>query len=380
MTVASPPLAEPEASSNTLRAHLAAQVRQRGPLRFDQYMEQALYAPEHGYYERPQPIFGASGDFVTAPGLGSFLARCVARFCDFSREELGSGAIAEYGPGDGTLAHDVLDALRDPPDDYWLLERSCRLRERQAETLVSGSLPPCWGDTLPEAFEGVVLANEFLDALPARCFEVTEQGTCERMVGVRDDDEFFWVPDASPEPNPDRNRILAELEPALAPGYCSEWRHDALRVWLDELDGRLRRGIVLIVDYGYPRQEYYHPQRSAGTLRCHAAHQAHSNPFRQPGREDISVDVDFTAVAELATERGFEILMFTSQAGFLLEYGLLNAIDPSDDTAERLKQRGQIEILTHPDHMGERFRVLALGRDVPVELPHAVCPDHRNRL
>ena len=357
---------------------LAERIRQEGPLRFDQYMEQALYAPEYGYYERTHPIFGTSGDFVTAPGLGDLLAHCVARFCDFSREELGNGAIAEYGPGNGMLAHDVLDALKERPDDYWLLERSSELRKRQAETLDGRSTSLRWSDRLPKAFEGIVLANEFLDALPARCFEVTDEGIHERMVAVRDGDEFCW--ELGTPASLGLDWLIAELEEAPAAGYCSEWRHDALRAWLDELDESLQRGVVLIIDYGYPRREYYHPQRVTGTLRCHADHQAHSDPFHQPGHEDISVDVDFTAVAELAAERGFDILMFTSQAGFLLEYGLLETADSSTDEATWLAQRGQIETLTHPDHMGERFRVLALARDFPVELPHRVCPDHRNRL
>lgn len=380
MTVVSLPVSEPELPADALRARLAEQIRQDGPLRFDQYMEQALYAPGHGYYEREHSIFGAPGDFVTGPGLGDLLARCVARFCDLVRGGLGAGSIAEYGPGNGRLALDVLDALQEPPDNYWLLERSSRLRKEQAEALsVRGSLPR-WAEALPEGFEGVVLANEFLDALPARCFEMTTQGIRERMVAVRNGDELYWALGTSADPDPDLSRLFVGLEETPAPGYCSEWRHDALRAWMDELGDALRRGVVLVVDYGYPRREYYHPQRVAGTLRCHAGHRAHSDPFHRPGHEDISVDVDFTAVAELAVERGFDVLMFTSQAGFLLEYGLLEAADLSADEGARLAQLGQIETLTHPDRMGERFRVLALGRDFPVELPHRVCPDHRNRL
>ncbi len=361
------------------RARMAKRVRREGSLRFDQYMDQALYAPERGYYERSRPIFGADGDFITAPALGGSLARCVARFCDFCRERLGDGAIAEYGPGDGRLASGLLTAARASLDDYWLLERSSRLRAIQVETLSGEGRPYRWTDSLPRAFEGVVLANEFLDALPARCFEMTDQGARERMVAVLGEDEFRWAPEMA-DPGADLRELIAGLDDAPAPGYRSEWRHDSLRAWLDELDGALQRGVALVIDYGYPRAEYYHPQRSTGTLRCHAGHRARSDPFRQPGQEDISVDVDFTAVAELAVERGLDVLMFTTQAGFLLEYGLLEEADSLTDEAERLAWIGRIETLIHPDCMGERFRVMALGRDFPVDLPHVVCPDHRNRL
>ena len=369
----------PETASDEPRIRLAARVRQHGSLRFDQYMEQALYAPEYGYYESRHSVFGKSGDFVTAPGLGDLLSRCVARFCDVVLGRLGGGSIAEYGPGDGTLAQDVIGALRQSPDSYCLLERSSRLRDRQADILGGQGSLPRWVDRLPREFEGVALANEFVDVLPARCFEVTDEGILERMVTMRGND-FHWELQTSTELDAVMGKTFAELGQVPESGYCSEWRYDTCRDWLDELGGALHRGVVLILDYGYPRREYYHPQRSSGTLRCHTAHQAHSDPFRQPGHEDISIDVDFTTIAELATERGFDVLMFTSQTGFLLEYGLLEFAELSADADKWLAQRGQIEVLTHPECMGERFRVMALGRNFPGDLPHTVCPDHRNRL
>ena len=353
---------------------MAAQVRRDGPMRFDRYMEQALYAPGLGYYERAAPVFGADGDFVTAPELGGFFAHCVARFCDFALEALDADAVAEYGPGTGTLARDVLAAARRPIADYWAIERSAGLRRRLPETLRQA-------DALPKMFDGVVLANEFLDALPARCFEVADAGVRERMVAVRNGhNELHWTLQESEDLSAAVGAVFADLGQKPPRGYRSEWRREAYAQWLAELDGAMRRGLVLIVDYGYPRREYYHPQRAAGTLRCHAGHQAHADPLQRPGQQDISVDVDFTAVAELAADFGFEVLMFTTQAGFLLEYGLLEAMDQPQAADGRLAQRGEIETLTHPGRMGERFRVLALGRDFSADLPHDVRPDHRNRL
>ncbi len=357
-----------------LQTLLAKRIRQQGALRFDEYMEQALYAPKFGYYECAEPVFGEKGDFVTAPGLGDLFARCVARFCSEVLTVLPGGAIAEYGPGNGDLAQKVLGRLDSPPSTYWMIERSTRLRHLHPQEVHHA-------DTLPKGFEGVVLANEFLDALPARCFEVTDTGVCERMVSVhQESDELCWTLRDSKTIQNAAEKIFSEVGYRPPIGYRSEWRHEAYVHWLQELDRSMQRGLVLILDYGYPRREYYHPQRSDGTLRCHIAHQAHEDPLQRPGHQDISIDVEFSSLAELATEAGFDVMLFTSQAGFLLEYGLLEAMEPPSSPVEHLQQLGEVDTLTSPDKMGERFRALVLGRDYPAGLETTVCPDHLNRL
>ncbi len=374
VAMTSPPEQQPRAipAANALLAQLLEQIRQQGPMRFDQYMEQALYTPGLGYYASCEEVFGAEGDFVTAPGLGDFFARVMARFCELVLTETGGG-IVEYGVGDGQLARDLQRVLGAQLETYVCVERAAARRQMISDEQARA--------VMPEDFCGVVLANEFLDALPARSFALTADGVRERMVDITEDDaSLCWTEQESAQASAAVAHIQESLAEPLAPPYCSEWRHEVYANWLTELDARLRRGVVLIVDYGYPRWEYYHPQRSTGTLQCHTRHQSHADPFQEPGRQDISVDVDFTKIAELATAAHFDALMFTTQAGFLLEYGLLEMIDESTDIEARMAQHRQIEMLTHPERMGDRFRVLALGRDVALELPHTICPDHRDRL
>ena len=340
-------------------------------MRFDEYMEEALYAPGLGYYERTDAVFGSKGDFVTAPGLGDLFARCLTRFCDTVAGQTG-GEIAEYGPGDGSLARQL--CRHAPARPYLLIERSKALRARQREALAD--CPQArWEETLSAGFTGVVIANELLDAQGARCFEGTEEGIAERCVDLREG-QLAWQKMESEE----LSRAVSRVCRNPVPGYRSEIRPDAHREWLSEVSSSLRTGVVLVVDYGYERASYYHPQRSEGTLRMHARHEAIDDPFDSPGLCDISVDVDFTAVAESAQACGLSVLQFTTQAGFLLEHGLLEHASAGSD-AERLALRAQVEMLTHPQRMGERFRVLVLGRGVDEDLlPHDICPDHRNRL
>jgi len=363
--------------SNPLQIQLLEQIRRDGPLRFDQYMEQALYAPNLGYYASRERVFGEQGDFITTPGLGDFFARVIARFCKQVLSEVGGG-IGEYGSGEGELSRDLIRLLGDHLESYVCIERSMARRQAHASNRVADSAS---FSKMPAEFSGVVLANEFLDALPARCFGLTSEGAQERMVDASADrGALCWTHQESEQMAAAVARILEQLEEPLELPYYSEWRHEPYANWFAELEANMRQGVVLITDYGYPRREYYHPQRNDGTVRCHANHQAHSDPLLNPGQQDISVDVDFTAVAELASEAGFEVLMFTTQAGFLLEYGLLEGMDETENLEGRMEQRHQIEMLTHPERMGERFRVMVLGRDFSMELPHTICQDHRNRL
>ena len=367
-------VAAPPAASGTLSERLRARVGRDGPMRFDRYMEEALYARD-GYYERTDAVLGRTGDFATAPGLGDLFARCLAQFCSHVLEACG-GEVAEYGPGDGALARQLCAQLDGTP--CTLIERSAALRARARRTLAD--CPQVhWRAALPAAFSGVVVANELLDAQGARCFEVVGERIVERRVGVRGD-RLAWERADDAELAEAVARAHRDAQRAPCAGYRSEIRPDAHRDWLGALARALRRGVVLIVDYGYERRAYYHPQRRQGTLRAHARHRLAADPFQTPGRCDISVDVDFSAVADAARALDFEVLQFTTQAGFLLEHGLLEHAMRARTDRAALAVRAQVEMLTHPQRMGERFRVLALGRDMDLELPQTICSDHRHRL
>ncbi|NEZ02774.1 SAM-dependent methyltransferase [Wenzhouxiangella sp. XN201] len=374
MSSRTPSLSLPEppkelaALSERLCNRITAEIESAGSIPFDRYMNLALYEPGLGYYVNGLHKFGASGDFVTAPEQGGLFARAVARQCTEVAESLGSDwTLMELGAGSGVLARDLLLALPVPPAEYLILEPSAPLREIQRETL--DALPETlrdrvrWLDTPPQPpLDGVIIANEVLDALPVARFGRVDGRFVEHCVGLGEQ-RFNWQ-----ESVPGR-RLQAALEQLaqalpepLPDGYVSEICVD-LPDWLETISAPLRRGLILMIDYGYPRAEFYHPDRSGGTLVCHYRHRAHFDPFVWPGLTDLSAFVDFTAVAEAANSLGLEIAGFTSQAGFLLGLGIHDAVEQARDDEQRLKLAGELKRLTLPGEMGEKFKVIGLTRN-----------------
>ncbi|MEM1081936.1 MAG: SAM-dependent methyltransferase [Pseudomonadota bacterium] len=356
-----------------------------GHLRFDQFMSMALYEPELGYYMNDRPKFGTAGDFVTAPEQGALFAQGLA---------LGLGSVipalpqhwvlVEAGPGTGALARDLLLALDAPPARYLMIEPSPRLRAQQRQTLAA--LPSAlqqrveWFDQPPsDSFEGVILANEVLDALPVQCFEWRVDGLYERVVEFRNG-RFGWRCE-SPS-----NALQAAFKQRLdRPSLCwpDGYRSELctrISDWMAALTRPLSRGVVLMVDYGYPRTEYYRAERDQGTLVAHYRHRAHFDPLAWPGLTDVSAFVDFTAVAEEGLALGFELLGFTSQAGFLLGSGLLDAVAAVQNSQPQLALSAEFKRLTLPDEMGERFKVMALGKQIRIDTSPFELSDQRHRL
>jgi SAM-dependent MidA family methyltransferase len=359
-----------------------------GAISFSEYMELALYAPGLGYYSARADQFGGGGDFVTAPESSPLFAHSLARQTSEILSAVGGGDICEVGAGRGALATDLLEALARVdclPRRYWIIERSPALRESQQARLAS-RLPDLmarirWCDDFPQSFRGVLLANEVLDAIPADRFRVGAAGVRECRVGWRDD-RFCWVEaDCSGSPLEGHiASILESLEQRLPEGYESECA-PARQAWVSRLGERLERGVAMLFDYGYGRAEYYHPQRSSGTLRCFHRHRAHDDPLLLTGLQDISVHVDFTALAEAAAAAGLTIPGYTTQAEFLLATGLLDAcrdIDPG--TRRHVELTAQIKRLTLPGEMGEAVKVLALARDYSGPLTGFSGRDLRGRL
>ncbi len=373
-------LPEPDADARAHSERLAALIRGEiagagGALDFARYMELALYAPGLGYYSAGAAKFGADGDFITAPELGFVFARCLARaLVPVLRETRGD--ILELGPGSGALAAELLlelerlDAL---PGRYRLLERSADLRERQRALIVQrcSHLEKLteWLDAPPaQPWRGALVANEVLDALPVRLFALREDGLRARAVGVDSDGRLVEreVPaDAGLE------RVVHGALGARIQSLPRPYRSEVcvqLAAWLAEITRSLERGAAWFVDYGYARDDYYAPQRSEGTLRCHYRHRAHDDPLLWPGLQDITAWVDFDALTAAAVAAGFEPDGNMTQAGFLISNGLdsvfgqAHALAPDEAAKYRLAQ--EVKRLTLPGEMGERFRVLRFRRGV----------------
>lgn len=363
------PDADALAHSQRLEKHIADEIVAAGGwLSFARFMELVLYAPGLGYYSGGAHKFGAAGDFITAPELTPVFARTIASQV-MQIMHASAPQILEVGAGSGRLAADLLlelEARETLPTGYFILELSGELRERQRDTLRT-SAPHLldrvqWLDRLPESFDGLVLANELLDALPAHLVRWGEEDISERGVALQDN-TFCWQERPATGEVLARAKALAESVPAA--GYLSEISL-AASGWTASWASILGRGALLLIDYGFPRREYYHPQRSEGTLMCHYRHHAHPDPFYLPGLQDVTVHVDFTAVAEAGTEAGLDFLGYTSQAAFLFNCGLTGILarTPSDDARRYLPQANAAQKLISPAEMGELFKVIALGRGI----------------
>lgn len=400
------PSAEAAAASAALTALIAREIKTQGWISFARYMELALYAPGLGYYAGGAHKFGdapSGGDFVTAPELtplfGQALARQVAQVLTAAKPY-----VIEAGAGSGRLAADLLlalDALGCAPEHYAILELSGELRARQAATLARHApqflARVTWLDALPEKFSGCLIGNEVLDAMPTHAVRWDETGLFERGVALAGN-QLVSV---------ERPADAALLEAADSLGVQAPYRGEislAARTWVAELARRLETGAMILIDYGLPRRELYHPQRDGGTVRCHYRHRVHDDPFWYPGLSDITSHVDFTAVADAGFDAGLSVLGYTSQAQFLINCGMgellqqklgadkttalqggratnaLLAVADGDTAANasgtqsseqaqaNLRAQGAVSVLLSPNEMGELFKVILLGRGMPQPL------------
>ena len=384
-------LPAPSAEAMAHSGRLATLIRDEiaaagGRLGFDRFMELALYAPGLGYYSAGARKFGEEGDFVTAPELSTLFSRCLARQCAEVLGAIEGGAILEFGAGSGVMAADILvelAALDCLPERYCILELSAELRERQRETL-QAKVPQhaarvVWLDRLPGAgFRGVVLANEVLDAMPVHRFRIRGEAACELYVTI--DGEGFALQEGEPAAEVAARLALLRQQLPLADGYESELNLRA-EDWVRSIGDFLAQGVALLVDYGFPRSEFFHPQRSSGTLMCHYRHRAHDNALILPGLQDITAHVDFTAVAEAALAAGLSVRGYASQANFLIANGLTALLaEAGGDTKRQLTLSAQVKRLTMPGEMGELFKVMALTRGWDRPLQGFTLRDERGRL
>ena len=374
------PWPDPVAADHSARLQrsIAEAIRAAGGwIRFDRYMDLALYAPGLGYYAAGARKFGdasAGGDFVTAPEISPlFAAALAAQVAQVFAHT--PARIVEFGAGSGVLARDLLDALAGrgvAVERYAIIELSPDLAARQRALLEGRGVE--WLAAPPRGFEGVMLANEVLDVMPVRLFVMRGRAPRERGVGLRGDALALVERDADREL---RDAVAAIEQEAgeLPDGYGSEVGL-AAQAWMRSAADWLARGVLLAIDYGFPRREYYHPQRLMGTLMCHYRHRAHADPLWLPGLNDITAHVDFTAMADAAHGSGLDILGYTTQAHFLMNCGLLDRLG----AAHSLKRANEAQRLLSEAEMGELFKVLAVGRGIEEPLLGFARGDRLARL
>ncbi len=372
-----PPDADALAHSQRLDELIRAQIAGNGgAIPFSRFMELALYAPGLGYYSAGASKFGESGDFVTAPELGPIFAACVAQSVAPVFQQLGADArFLELGGGTGAFAEVALKRLMELdalPDRYGILEPSAQLRQRQRERLQERLVPPLfelveWLDgPFADDWDGVLFANEVIDALPTPRFAIEAGEVYEEYVAVEAGELVRVLRPADAFLSNAVRHLERRLGREFAHGYRSETLPQ-LPYWLQAVSGGMRRGAMLFVDYGYPRGEYFLPDRTDGTLRAFYRHRMHGQPLLWPGLQDLTASVDFTALAEAGVAAGFDFAGYCSQASFLLGNGLagvLERIERIADEGERLKRTQEVKRLTLPSEMGERFQVMGFEKDV----------------
>ena len=357
--------------SLVLKEKIIEQIEKQGDISFAQYMQMALYQPGLGYYSSGNHKFGKDGDFVTAPELGDLFAKCMAKQFQQLITSISSPIILELGAGTGQFCYDCLlelDYLNTLPEKYYILEVSADLQDRQKQKIAT--LPEhlqqlvCWiQQPLTENFNGIVFANEVVDALAVEVFKVEEQHYKQMRVGW--DDGFTQQWQHFPEP---LNSELLEKNLDLQEGYISEFIPH-LADWLATISHHLSQGVVLFVDYGYESKAYYHPQRNEGTLVCYFQHQAHFDYFSNVGIQDITAFVDFTALAQAADDCELSVDGYTSQAHFLISLGIQDKLGDSEaDYENYYKNTTEMKKLTMPNEMGEKFKVIVFSRNYDEEL------------
>ena len=362
-------------TQQTLWHQISQTIEQQQGLPFADFMRMALYQPGCGYYSAGLKKFGRDGDFITAVELGSLFAQSLARQFAEIIEPLPKAVIMELGAGSGRFCADVLTALNDMdqsgrylPEQYLILEVSADLKQQQQQRI--NTLPNDlsqrvqWLDAPPkEQFNGVIFANEVIDALPVEVFRYKDNDY-RRLVLNLEKDQLVEQWHAFPD---DLQAQLNAKKLDLPDGYRSEFIPN-LNDWMQSITGSLNKGLVLFVDYGYGRDVYYHPERSTGTLVCHQRHQANFNPYHDVGAQDITAFVDFTAVAEALKAADCTVVGFNHQMDLLMGLGVEQLLSTEGDYSDYYQRAGELKQLMMPSEMGERFKCIAAVKDIAIPL------------
>jgi SAM-dependent MidA family methyltransferase len=346
--------AKPDSVSAALAAHIREAIAAAGGwVPFDRFMHAALYASGLGYYARDSRQFGwlpqSGSDFVTAPELSPLFGRTLAAQVRKGLDAAQADEVWEFGAGSGALAEQLLDALGERVRRYTIVDVSGALRARQQQRLARFGARVVWADRLPDAMQGVIVGNEVLDAMPARLLAFDGSRWQERGVALHEG-RFAFADVPTDEHLP--------VEGPFVPGTVTEI-HPQARAFIATLAERLTRGLAIFIDYGFPEAEYYHPQRSGGTLMCHRAHRADADPLADLGDKDITAHVNFSGIALAGQDAGLDVVGYTSQARFLLNCGLLDDLQAAD-----LRARIAAQKLVNEHEMGELFKVIGFARGV----------------
>jgi len=369
---------------------ICKEIDRYGIISFARYMELALYTPELGYYSSNLEKFGKQGDFVTAPEISPLFTRCLSKQIQQIINAIKEADVLEFGAGSGKMALDLLTELEKLdclPRHYYILELSASLKERQ-KNLFKKEIPGLfhriqWLERLPSGFKGAIIANEVIDAMPVHKFNKLNE-----MYVAKGRGGFIWQEDApsTPELKQKINAVADMLMNYQAAGYDLSDKYESeinllLPAWVSTLNQCIDQAIVILLDYGYPQHEYYHPQRSMGTLMCHYQHKAHSDPLILTGLQDITAHVDFSLLAESAIAAGFTVSGYTDQAHFLFNCGLMDLLNSNNThTAEKFTINQQVKLLTLPSEMGELIKVIALNKNIELNLLGFQNFDKRGKL
>lgn len=358
-----------------------------GSISFQQYMQMCLYAPAYGYYTSRQEIFSQSGDFITSSEHGNHYARAFASHINRLDIFNDKTTIIEIGAGNGAFAHDLIDALitsSNTPLEYFIVEISAALRERQRNTLAiylqRDDIKIHWLDKLDHSLDcAIVIANEVIDALPVHLITVRNARIYERYVTCDADQGFHYseMPLSATLLSLARERLPAEVFSDVE--YHTEI-NTALDNFMQETVALITKGALFFVDYGYPRREYYLPERNMGTLICHYKHTANDNPLRWPGLQDISCNVDFTALAEAGMQANLELNCYCTQAQFLLASDYFQSLQIGAGSRNAVIESSQLKNLVMPDAMGERFQVMVFTKNVTLQDTQFTLRDLTYRL
>jgi len=392
-------LAEPdeEAKQHSLLLRQSIKIacdKAAGWIRFSEYMNIALYEPALGYYSGGLQKFGQKGDFITAPEVSPLFGQCLAKQISEVIKNLQKSSdekvfVIEFGAGSGVLAVDImlqLEALECLPEGYLIIELSAELKQRQKHKIQEKAAHLLeyvqWLDQLPDdVSSAIIVANEVLDAMPVECFRMTGNGAESLMVGFENGELVSRYMPAEQYTVETVASIQQRSDIAFSENYISEY-NPAISGWLSALENRIKNLVILLIDYGYNEKEYYHPDRTNGTLMCYYQHRAHDDYFWWPGLQDITAFVNFTDAAYCAVDLAMEVSGYTTQAAFLLANGLsdLHASQVTDEVQQQIKLSQQIKTLTLPSEMGDRFKVMALTKNYDEPLTGFSMLDLRNRL